>query len=92
MYLTKRLTKLLDRYSEVFGLTIQDFLNNAKQSVLFTAPSLEKDLSAFLEEHTERIKNLAKTALDKGYKQIYWVGSGNSPGVISIQVIIYSRR
>ena len=78
MYLTKRLTKLLDRYLEVFGLTLEDFLTDAKQSVLFTAPSLEKDLSAFLEEHTERIKNLAKTALDKGYKQIYWVGSGNS--------------
>ena len=75
---TEKVIKLLDRYLEVFGLTLDDFLTDAKQSVLFTAPSLEKDLSAFLEEHAGRIKELAKTALDKGYKQIYWVGSGNS--------------
>jgi glucosamine--fructose-6-phosphate aminotransferase (isomerizing)/fructoselysine 6-phosphate deglycase len=76
---TEKVIKLLDRYLEVFGLTLDDFLTDAKQSILFTAPSLEKDLSAFLEEDAGRIKELAKTALDKGYKQIStgW-GSGNS--------------
>jgi len=59
-------------------LTLDNFLEKAKKSILFTSPSLEKDLTEFLEEHTERIKKMASMTLEKGFKQIYWVGSGNS--------------
>ncbi len=59
-------------------MTLDNFLEKAKKSVLFTSPSLEKDLTEFLEEHTDRIKKLASMTLEKDFKQIYWVGSGNS--------------
>ncbi len=59
-------------------MTLDEFLANAKKSVLFTSPDMEKDLSAFLSEQTARIKALAEQALSSGLKQLYWVGSGNS--------------
>jgi fructoselysine-6-P-deglycase FrlB-like protein len=62
----------------VLVLTLDEFLANAKKSVLFTSPVMEKDLSDFLSEQTARIKALAEQALSSGIKQIYWVGSGNS--------------
>lgn len=59
-------------------MDLDSFLEKAKKSVLFTSPFFEKDLSAFLTEHTGRLKDLAKMSVDKGFKQIFWVGSGNS--------------
>jgi fructoselysine-6-P-deglycase FrlB-like protein len=59
-------------------MDLDSFLEKAKKSVLFTSPFLVKDLSAFLTEHTGRLKDLAKMSVDKDFKQIFWVGSGNS--------------
>jgi fructoselysine-6-P-deglycase FrlB-like protein len=53
-------------------------VENAKKSLLFTAPVLESDLSRFLEKQAKYVKALAQNSLESGVDQVYWVGSGNS--------------
>ena len=55
-------------------------VENAKKSLLFTAPVLESDLSRFLEKQVKYVKALAQHSLETGVDQVYWVGSGNSWG------------
>jgi len=57
---------------------IEQLVEKAQESILFTAPVLGKDMQRFLEKEAERIKALAKAYVDGGYDHIYWVGSGNS--------------
>jgi fructoselysine-6-P-deglycase FrlB-like protein len=53
-------------------------VEKAIQSTLFTAPVLGPDLERFLAEYGDRIRRLAKEAVEQQVKHIYWVGSGNS--------------
>jgi fructoselysine 6-phosphate deglycase len=57
---------------------IQTLVDQARQSMLFTAPVLGPDLERFLKEQTEAINNLAAKAVRDQVEHIYWVGSGNS--------------
>ncbi len=57
---------------------LQRLVDEARKSLLFTAPILQPDLARFLDEHAETIRNLAKRAVDEQVSHIYWVGSGNS--------------
>lgn len=57
---------------------LQQLVDQARRSLLFTAPVLERDLSRFLAEQTEPIKALAQRAIAEGVKHIYWAGGGNS--------------
>jgi fructoselysine-6-P-deglycase FrlB-like protein len=50
----------------------------ARTSELFTAPRLETDLPRFLEEHGERIRQLARRAAAGEFEHVYFVGSGGS--------------
>lgn len=52
-------------------------VDQAKRSMLFTAPRLENDLRRFLEENAKRIRELAEDTA-RSSTTIYWVGSGNS--------------
>jgi fructoselysine 6-phosphate deglycase len=57
---------------------MEQLIEKAIQSMLFTAPVLGDDLERFLAEEGKRIRNLARRALEDGVEHIYWVGSGNS--------------
>jgi len=57
---------------------MEQLIEKAVQSLLFTAPVLGDDLERFLAEEGERIRHLARRAVDEGVQHIYWVGSGNS--------------
>ncbi|OGO38498.1 MAG: sugar isomerase [Chloroflexi bacterium RBG_16_57_11] len=57
---------------------MEQLIEKAIQSTLFTAPVLGDDLERFLAEEGDRIRNLARQALVDGVQHIYWVGSGNS--------------
>ena len=50
----------------------------ARGSELFTAPRLEADLPRFLEEHGERIRQLARRMAAGEFEHVYFVGSGGS--------------
>ncbi len=50
----------------------------ARSSELFTAPRLEADLPRFLEEHGERIRQLARRTAAGEFEHVYFVGSGGS--------------
>lgn len=50
----------------------------ARTSELFTAPRLEADLPRFLEEHGERIRELARQTAAGDFDHVYFVGSGGS--------------
>jgi fructoselysine-6-P-deglycase FrlB-like protein len=54
------------------------FVEKAKNSLLFTAPVLEEDLSRFLASEAEPIRVLARQEIDNGFEHVFWVGSGNS--------------
>jgi fructoselysine 6-phosphate deglycase len=58
--------------------TVDQLVQKAKQSTLFTAPILGPDLNRFLDEQASAIRQLASKLIDSGCKHIYWVGSGNS--------------
>jgi fructoselysine-6-P-deglycase FrlB-like protein len=57
---------------------IDQLIDKARQSTLFTAPVLGPDLERFLEEQSGKIRNLANRILEKNFQHIYWSGSGNS--------------
>jgi fructoselysine-6-P-deglycase FrlB-like protein len=59
-------------------VNIELLVENAKKSLLFTAPVLESDLGRFLEKQAKNIKVLAQDSLRSGIDQVYWIGSGNS--------------
>jgi fructoselysine 6-phosphate deglycase len=59
-------------------MDLQQLVDKARQSTLFTAPVLGPDLQRFLSEQGPHIKKLAKRAIDEKVSHIYWVGSGNS--------------
>ena len=57
---------------------LEQLIEQAKQSELFTAPRLEADLRVFLDERSAELKTLAEQAIKDGVEQIYFVGSGGS--------------
>jgi len=59
-------------------LDLTPLVENAKKSVFFTSPNLERDLSAFFEEWADEVRALAKKIVSEKIRRIYWVGSGNS--------------
>jgi fructoselysine-6-P-deglycase FrlB-like protein len=59
-------------------MELKQLVDQARQSTLFTAPVLGPDLERFLKEKGDFIKNLAREAIEKKVKHIYWVGCGNS--------------
>lgn len=59
-------------------MNIEQALEKAKQSLLFTAPVLSPHLSRFLEDHGPTMRDLARQAVEENVEQIYWVGCGNS--------------
>lgn len=59
-------------------MDLQQLVDKARESLLFTAPVLGPHLEKFLAEQGPTIRDLAKRALDEGVEHIYWVGSGNS--------------
>lgn len=59
-------------------MELKKLVDKAHESVLFTAPHLEKDLARFFREWSGEVETLAKRAKESGIKRIFWVGSGNS--------------
>lgn len=59
-------------------MELEQLVEKAIQSKLFTAPVLGPHLERFLKEEGPAIKSMAKRAVDEKVEQIYWVGSGNS--------------
>jgi fructoselysine-6-P-deglycase FrlB-like protein len=59
-------------------MNLQQFVAKARQSLLFTAPILESDLSRFLADQADHIRDLARRAVAEQVSHIYWAGSGNS--------------
>lgn len=59
-------------------MELDQLVNKARQSMLFTAPVLGPDLERFLTEKGPYIRKLARRAIDEGIEHIYWVGAGNS--------------
>lgn len=59
-------------------MELNELVEKAKKSVLFTAPILEPHLARFLSDEAEHIRGLAQEALASQIKHIFWVGSGNS--------------
>lgn len=57
---------------------IDQLVEKARSSTLFTAPVLGPDLERFLNEQAGALRDLAKRAVDQQASHIYWVGSGNS--------------
>jgi len=57
---------------------LSKLVEEAKQSKLFTAPKLEKDLARFLSDEGDYFLKLAQEAVANNIKYFYWVGSGNS--------------
>lgn len=57
---------------------LDQLVEKARQSKLFTAPVLGPDLERFLKVQSLKIKSMAKRAIDEKIEHIYWVGSGNS--------------
>jgi hypothetical protein len=58
--------------------TLEQLVDKARTSLLFTAPVLGPDMERFLRVQGPQIKALAKQAIDEKVEHIYWVGSGNS--------------
>jgi fructoselysine-6-P-deglycase FrlB-like protein len=59
-------------------MDLNQLVTEARQSTLFTAPVLGPDLDRFLKEQAEKIRMLARQAIDDDVQHIYWVGAGNS--------------
>ena len=59
-------------------MELEQLVDKARQSLLFTAPVLGPDLERFLSEQGPSIKEMARRAIEEGVEHIYWVGAGNS--------------
>jgi fructoselysine-6-P-deglycase FrlB-like protein len=59
-------------------MNLEQLIDKARQSTLFTAPVLGPDLERFLREQGAAIREMAKRAIDEDVQHIYWVGAGNS--------------
>jgi fructoselysine 6-phosphate deglycase len=59
-------------------MDLENLVEKARQSTLFTAPVLGPDLERFLREQGPAIRALAQQALSEGVEHIFWVGAGNS--------------
>ena len=59
-------------------MDLDQLVEKARQSTLFTAPVLGPDLERFLREQGAAMREMAKRAMDEGVRHIYWVGAGNS--------------
>lgn len=59
-------------------MNIEEFEKNAVASLLFTAPVIGQDMQRFLKEKAQKIKDLARQAVEEKIDHVYWVGSGNS--------------
>jgi fructoselysine 6-phosphate deglycase len=59
-------------------MELDQLVEKARQSLLFTAPVLGPDMERFLREQGPAIKEMAKRAIEEGVEHIYWVGAGNS--------------
>ncbi len=59
-------------------MELEQLVDKARQSLLFTAPVLGPDLERFLRTQGPSIQEMAKRAIDEGVDHIYWVGAGNS--------------
>lgn len=59
-------------------MELEQLVEKARQSMLFTSPVLGPDLDRFLTEQGLAIRQLAKRAVEEKVAHIYWVGSGNS--------------
>lgn len=57
---------------------LEQLVEKARQSTLFTAPVLGPDLERFLSEQAGPIQRLARQAVDTIVEHVYWIGSGNS--------------
>ncbi len=57
---------------------IEQLVQKAKESTLFTAPILGVDLERFLKQQGDEIRAMAKRALDERVRHIFWAGCGNS--------------
>lgn len=57
---------------------LEQLVQKAHDSMLFTAPILGSDLKRFLNEQSEAIRKLAQMAVEQQVRHIHWVGSGNS--------------
>lgn len=57
---------------------LDELVQKAIESTLFTAPVLGIDLERFLKQQGEQIRALAKRALEEQVQHIFWVGCGNS--------------
>jgi fructoselysine-6-P-deglycase FrlB-like protein len=57
---------------------LDDLVDRAVASELFTAPRIEVDLAAFLAERGGAIDALARRAADGGFDRVYYVGGGGS--------------
>ena len=59
-------------------MELDQLVDRARQSTLFTAPVLGPDLERFLQEQGQVVRQLAHRAAEAGVSHVYWVGSGNS--------------
>lgn len=57
---------------------LEQFVEKARQSSLFTAPVLGPHLERFLKDESDAIRKLAGRAVSEKVQHIYWVGCGNS--------------
>jgi len=57
---------------------LTSLVDAARASELFTSPHLETDLPRFLEEHGDRIRQLARRTAAGDFEHVYFVGSGGS--------------
>lgn len=59
-------------------MELEQLVDQARESLLFTAPVLGPHLERFLADQGPTIRAMAKRAVDEKIQHIYWVGAGNS--------------
>lgn len=59
-------------------MDLDQLIEKAHQSTLFSAPVVGPDLERLLQRHGDSVRQLAQQALDEQVRHLYWVGSGNS--------------
>jgi fructoselysine 6-phosphate deglycase len=59
-------------------MNLEKLVEKAVQSTLFSAPVLGPHLEKFLAEHGERVRGLAREAVEARVEHFYWIGCGNS--------------
>lgn len=59
-------------------MELNQLVEKARQSTLFTAPIKGPHLARFLNDYGLKIKEMAQRALNSGIQHVFWVGSGNS--------------